>query len=131
MASKQPRRSHQTSKFNSVTSITYVTMLLWPLNATSDSLLLGGGLSSIDLRGFAAGNNSSFIRTPKIMQKAPQVVVDLEESDDSGESELVHLLNDAGPSVLEHDDVGESRKVPLGIRVRLVLLGSKCLARFE
>ena len=62
---------------------------------------------------------------------APQVIVDLEESDDSGKSELVHLLNDAGPSVLEHDDVGESRKVPLGIRVRLVLLGSKCLARFE
>ena len=54
--SKQPRRSHLTSELHSVTSITYVTMLLWPLNASSDSLLLGGGgLSSIDLRGFAAG----------------------------------------------------------------------------
>ena len=54
---------------------------------------------------------------------APQVIVDLEESDDSGKSELVHLLNDAGPSVLEHDDMGESRKVPLRIRVGLVLMG--------
>ena len=37
-ASKRPRRSHLTSKFNSVTSITYATMLLWPLNASSDSI---------------------------------------------------------------------------------------------
>ena len=58
-ASKGPRRSHLTSKFNSVTSITYATMLLWPLNASSDSISPegGGGLPSIDLRGFAAGKN--------------------------------------------------------------------------
>ena len=40
--------------------ITYVTMLLWPLNASSDSISAGeegGGLPSIDLRGFAAGKN--------------------------------------------------------------------------
>ena len=41
--SKLPRRSHLTSKFNSVTSITYVTMLLWPLTASSDSIFGGGG----------------------------------------------------------------------------------------
>ena len=62
---------------------------------------------------------------------APQVVVDLEEPDDSGESELVHLLDDAGPSVLKHDDVGERRKVPLRIRFGMVLLRLKGLARFE
>ena len=57
-ASKQPRRSHLTSKFNSVTSITYVPMLLYPLNASSNSISRGGGgLPSIDLRGFAAGKN--------------------------------------------------------------------------
>ena len=55
------------------------------------------------------------------IQDAPQVIVDLEKSDNSGEPELVHLLYDAGPGVLEHDDVGESRKVPLGIRVGLIL----------
>ena len=33
-ASKRPRRSHLTSKFNSVTSITYVFMSLWPLTVT-------------------------------------------------------------------------------------------------
>ena len=42
-ASKRPRRSHLTSKFNSVTSITYATMLLWPLNASSDSISPGEG----------------------------------------------------------------------------------------
>ena len=31
-ASKRPLRSHLTSKLNSVTSITYVTMPPWPLN---------------------------------------------------------------------------------------------------
>ena len=36
--SKWPRRSHLTSEFNSVTSITYVAMLLWPLTASSDSI---------------------------------------------------------------------------------------------
>ena len=58
---KRPQRSHLTSKFNSVTPITYVPMLIWPLNASSDSISPGeegGGLSSIDLRGFAAGKNS-------------------------------------------------------------------------
>ena len=57
-ASKRPRRSHLTSKFNSMTSITYVPMLLYPLNASSNSISRGGGgLPSIDLRGFAAGKN--------------------------------------------------------------------------
>ena len=42
-ASKRPQRSHPTSKFNSVTWITYVPMLLWPLNASSDSISPGGG----------------------------------------------------------------------------------------
>ena len=42
-ASKRPPRSHLTSELNSVTSITYVTMLLWPLNASSDSILPEGG----------------------------------------------------------------------------------------
>ena len=60
-ASIQPQRSHLTSKFNSVTPITYVPMLIWPLNASSDSISPGeeegGGLPSIDLRGFAAGKN--------------------------------------------------------------------------
>ena len=42
-----------------MTSITYVPMLLYPLNASSDSISPegGGGLPSIDLRGFAAGKN--------------------------------------------------------------------------
>ena len=56
VTSKRPRRSHPTSKFNSVTWITYVPMLLWPLNGLHDiNDTHGGGLSSIDLRGFAAG----------------------------------------------------------------------------
>ena len=33
-ASKQPLRLHLTSKLNSMTSITYVALLLWPLNAS-------------------------------------------------------------------------------------------------
>ena len=33
-ASKRPRRSHLTSKFNSVTLITYVPLSLWPLTVT-------------------------------------------------------------------------------------------------
>ena len=41
-ASKRPRRSHLTSKFNSVTLITYVPMSLWLLNAPTDSILTGG-----------------------------------------------------------------------------------------
>ena len=36
VTSKRPRRSHPTSKFNSVTWITYVPMLLWPLNGLHD-----------------------------------------------------------------------------------------------
>ena len=38
-------------------------MLLWPLNASSDSILPGegGGLPSIDLRGFAAGKKTGDI----------------------------------------------------------------------
>ena len=59
-ASKRPRRSHLTSKFNSVTSITYVPMSLWLLNASIHLILPeeeGYQLSSIDLRGFAAGKN--------------------------------------------------------------------------
>ena len=39
VASKRPQRSHLTSKFNSVTSITYVTMLFWPLMATISRML--------------------------------------------------------------------------------------------
>ena len=38
-ASKRPWRSHLTSKFNSVTSITYVPMSLWLLNAPIQSIL--------------------------------------------------------------------------------------------
>jgi len=38
-ASKRPQRSHLTSKFNSVTLITYVPMSLWLLNAPNDSIL--------------------------------------------------------------------------------------------
>ena len=60
-ASKRPRRSHLTSKFNSVTSITYVTMPPWPLNTPIDLKLpereRGSQTSSIDLLGFAAGKN--------------------------------------------------------------------------
>jgi len=67
VTSKRPRRSHPTSKFNSVTWITYVPMLLWPLNASSDSILPGGGgLPSIDLRGFAAGKNRN--REPSFLR---------------------------------------------------------------
>ena len=46
------------SNSNCLTMITNVTMLFWPLNASSDSISPGeggGGLPSIDLRGFAAG----------------------------------------------------------------------------
>ena len=39
VASKQPQRSDLTLKFNSVTSITYVTMLFWPLMATISRML--------------------------------------------------------------------------------------------
>ena len=55
VASKRPRRSRPTSKLNSVTSITYVPMLLWPVKAllrwlqrTTDNGR--GQLWSIDLR---------------------------------------------------------------------------------
>ena len=41
VASKQPRRSHLTSELNSGTSITYVTMLLRPLNASIHLILPG------------------------------------------------------------------------------------------
>ena len=50
-------RSLLTSNLNSVTSIIYVAMLLWLVKASSDSISPEGGLSSIDLRGFAAGKN--------------------------------------------------------------------------
>ena len=55
-ASKQPLRSHQISELNSVTSITDLVMLLWPLTGSNDSIL-PGQLWSIDLCGFAAGKN--------------------------------------------------------------------------
>ena len=63
-ASKRPQMSHLTSKFNSVTSITYVPMSLWPLTVTIHQIFSeeeeeeGYQLSSIDLRGFAAGKNN-------------------------------------------------------------------------
>ena len=38
MVSKQPQRSHLASELSSVTSITQVTMLIWPLRASSDSI---------------------------------------------------------------------------------------------
>ena len=41
--SKRPPRSHLTSELKSVTSITYVTMLLRPLNVTIHLILPGGG----------------------------------------------------------------------------------------
>ena len=73
--SKQPRRSDLTSKFNLVTSILYVTMLLWPLMAPLSRMLYGGGqLSSIDLRGFAAGKNvptHSIVRQDTIRPAGP------------------------------------------------------------
>ena len=56
-ASKRPQGTDLTSELSSVTSITYVSMLLWPLNVSCDSIFPEGDLSSIDLRGFAAGNN--------------------------------------------------------------------------
>ena len=73
--SKQPRRSDLTSKFNLVTSILYVTMLLWPQMAPLSRMLYGGGqLSSIDLRGFAAGKNQEIARAlayPGVIQRNP------------------------------------------------------------
>ena len=52
VASKRPRRSRLTSKLNSVTSVTYVPMLLWPVNAFLRWLrqTTDGQLWSIDLR---------------------------------------------------------------------------------
>ena len=56
VASKQHQRSHLTSESNSVTSTTYASMLSWPLMASISRSSYGEGqLSSIDLRGFAAG----------------------------------------------------------------------------
>ena len=53
-----------TSNLNSLTSITYVAMALWPLSALIHKMFLEEEeeeeevqISSIDLRGFAAGNN--------------------------------------------------------------------------
>ena len=59
-ASKRPLRSHLTSKLNSVTLITYVTMASWPLITPIDLILPGSQTSSIDLRGFAAGKNQLY-----------------------------------------------------------------------
>ena len=57
-ASKRPQGTDLTSELSSVTLITYVSMLLWPLNVSCDSIFPeGGDLPSIDLRGFAAGKN--------------------------------------------------------------------------
>ena len=42
-ASKQPQRSNMTPESNSVTSITYVPMSLWPLSATISRMFHGGG----------------------------------------------------------------------------------------
>ena len=51
-----------TSNLNSLTSITYVAMALWPLSALIHKMFLEeeeeGQISSIDLRGFAAGKKS-------------------------------------------------------------------------
>ena len=49
-ASKQPRRSHPALNFNSVTSITYVPMSLWPLTVTIHQIFPEeeGQTSSID-----------------------------------------------------------------------------------
>ena len=58
-ASKRPQGTDLTSELSSVTLITYVSMLLWPLNVSCDSIFPeGGDLPSIDLRGFATGKNS-------------------------------------------------------------------------
>ena len=74
-ASKQPRRSHLTSKSNSVTSITHDPMSLGLLNGPINSILTEeeeeeeeeeGQLSSIDLRGFAAGKNGVQLSAPLI-----------------------------------------------------------------
>ena len=67
-ASKQPQRSHLTSKFNSVILITYVPMSLWLLYASIHLIFPEEGyqLSSIDLRGFAAGKN---LRPRRVMDK--------------------------------------------------------------
>ena len=74
-ASKRPRRSQLTLKFNSVTSITYATMLLWPLNASSDLISPGGGgLPSIDLRdlrGLAAGKKIRFASCTGTVRHTP------------------------------------------------------------
>ena len=54
-----------TSNLNSLTSITYVAMALWPLSALIHKMTLEEEeeeevqISSIDLRGFAAGKNQS------------------------------------------------------------------------
>ena len=59
-ASKQPQRSHLTSKLNSVTSKTYYAMLSWPLMATIHQMLPEeeGQIPSIDLRGFGASKKN-------------------------------------------------------------------------
>ena len=48
-ASKQPQRSHLASELNSVTSITHVTLSIWPLKAFMRQMTRGD-LSSIDER---------------------------------------------------------------------------------
>ena len=69
VASKRPQGTDLTSELSSVTLITYVSMLLWPLNVSCDSIFPeGGDLPSIDLRGFASGKKFVYSDTFSVSQ---------------------------------------------------------------